>query len=75
MVNLSNLKLTGTISPAFAKLTDLRKLYLDDNNLMGKIPEGLTILPELEVVNVSNKLPCRKYSQILTKRQLYCHRQ
>ncbi|QHO09753.1 Receptor-like kinase, putative [Arachis hypogaea] len=54
MVNLSNLKLTGTISPAFANLTDLRELYLDGNNLTGEIPEGLTTLPELEVVNVSN---------------------
>ncbi|XLR63498.1 hypothetical protein S83_014170 [Arachis hypogaea] len=54
MVNLSNLKLTGTISPAFANLTDLRKLYLDGNNLTGEIPEGLTTLHELEVVNVSN---------------------
>ncbi|XLR63502.1 hypothetical protein S83_014174 [Arachis hypogaea] len=54
MVNLSNLKLTGTISPAFANLIDLRELYLDGNNLTGEIPEGLTTLPELEVVNVSN---------------------
>ncbi|KAL1361289.1 hypothetical protein AAHE18_04G242900 [Arachis hypogaea] len=54
MVNLSNLKLTGTISPAFANLTDLRELYLDGNNLTGEIPEGLTTLPELEVMNVSN---------------------
>ncbi|XP_057754429.1 receptor-like kinase TMK2 [Arachis stenosperma] len=54
MVNLSNLKLTGTISPAFTNLTDLRELYLDGNNLTGEIPEGLTTLPELEVVNVSN---------------------
>ncbi|KAL1361291.1 hypothetical protein AAHE18_04G243100 [Arachis hypogaea] len=54
MVNLSNLKLTGTISPVFANLTNLRELYLDGNNLTGEIPEGLTTLHELEVVNVSN---------------------
>ncbi|XP_020997013.2 receptor-like kinase TMK4 isoform X8 [Arachis duranensis] len=54
MVNLSNLKLTGTISPAFANLTDLRELHLDGNNLTGEIPQGLATLPELEVVNVSN---------------------
>ncbi|XLU54090.1 hypothetical protein S245_048738, partial [Arachis hypogaea] len=54
IVNLSNLKLTGTISPAFANLTDLRKLYLDDNNLTGEIPQRLTTLPKFEVVNVSN---------------------
>ncbi|XP_025644917.2 receptor protein kinase TMK1-like [Arachis hypogaea] len=54
MVNLSNLKLTGTISPAFANLTDLWKLYLDGNNLTGEIPQRLTSLHELEVVDVSN---------------------
>ncbi|MED6217370.1 hypothetical protein PIB30_016994 [Stylosanthes scabra] len=54
MVNLSNLKLTGTISSAFANLTDLRELYLNGNNLTGEIPDGLTSLPQLELVNVSN---------------------
>ncbi|MED6138579.1 hypothetical protein PIB30_075571 [Stylosanthes scabra] len=54
MVNLSNLNLTGTISPAFANLTDLLELYLNGNNLTGEIPDGLTSLPQLELVNVSN---------------------
>ncbi|MED6169438.1 hypothetical protein PIB30_021236 [Stylosanthes scabra] len=53
-VNLSNLKLTGTISSAFANLTDLQELYLDGNNLTGEIPEPLTSLPQLELLNVSN---------------------
>ncbi|MED6217372.1 hypothetical protein PIB30_016996 [Stylosanthes scabra] len=53
-VNLSNLNLTGTISPAFANLTYLQGLYLDGNNLTGEIPELLTSLHQLELLNVSN---------------------
>ena len=53
-VNLAKQNLTGTISPAFANLTDLRNLYLNDNNLGGSMPEGLTNLAQLEVLDVSN---------------------
>ena len=53
-VNLGKLDLNGTISRAFANLTDLRNLYLNDNNLNGSIPESLTSLPQLEVLDVSN---------------------
>ncbi|XP_061350612.1 receptor-like kinase TMK4 [Gastrolobium bilobum] len=53
-VNLAKQNLTGTISPAFANLTDLRNLFLNDNNLVGSIPWSLTTLPQLEVLDVSN---------------------
>ncbi|RYR74994.1 hypothetical protein Ahy_A02g009705 [Arachis hypogaea] len=53
-VNLTNLNLTGTISPAFANLTDLEELYLVENNLNGSIPESLTTLPQLKILDVSN---------------------
>ncbi|XP_027336858.1 receptor-like kinase TMK4 [Abrus precatorius] len=53
-VNLAKQNLTGTISPAFANLTDLRNLYLDHNNLVGSIPGSLTSLPQLEVFDVSD---------------------
>ena len=53
-VNLAKQNLTGTISPAFADLTDLRNLYLNDNKLGGSIPGGLTSLAQLEVLDVSN---------------------
>ncbi|KAL2332621.1 hypothetical protein Fmac_013834 [Flemingia macrophylla] len=53
-VNLAKQNLTGTISPAFANLTDLRNLYLNGNNLEGSIPGGFTNLTELEVLDVSN---------------------
>ncbi|KAK7379624.1 hypothetical protein VNO80_05088 [Phaseolus coccineus] len=53
-VNLVNQNLTGTISPAFANLTDLRNLYLNNNSLGGSIPGGLTNLAQLEVLDVSN---------------------
>ncbi|PKI70248.1 hypothetical protein CRG98_009380 [Punica granatum] len=44
----------GTISPAFAKLTSLRTLLLNNNNLTGSIPESLTTLSSLQVLDVSN---------------------
>ncbi|XP_027924665.1 receptor-like kinase TMK4 [Vigna unguiculata] len=53
-VNLAKQNLTGTISPAFANLTDLRNLYLNDNHLGGSIPGGLTNLAQLEVLDVTN---------------------
>lgn len=53
-VNLAKQNLTGTISPAFGNLTDLRNLYLGGNNLSGSIPGSLTGLAQLEVFDVSN---------------------
>ncbi|MED6126659.1 hypothetical protein PIB30_080553 [Stylosanthes scabra] len=53
-VNLSKLKLTGVISPAFGDLTDLWYLYLDGNDLRGLIPQILSNLPHLKVLDVSN---------------------
>ncbi|XP_061369164.1 receptor-like kinase TMK4 [Gastrolobium bilobum] len=53
-VLLAKQNLAGTISAAFANLTDLRNLFLNDNNLVGSIPGSLTTLPQLEVLDVSN---------------------
>ena len=61
-LNLTKLNLTGTISTAFGNLTDLWYLYMDGNNLMGSIPESLTTLSQLKVLDVSNN----NHSQIFT---------
>lgn len=53
-VTLSKQHFTGTISPAFANLTSLKNLLLNDNNLSGSIPPSLTALPQLQVLDVSN---------------------
>ncbi|KAJ6434293.1 hypothetical protein OIU84_017905 [Salix udensis] len=53
-VNLAKQQFTGIISPSFAKLSSLRILYLNENNLTGSIPDSLTKLPELETLDVSN---------------------
>lgn len=53
-VNLGRQHFSGTISPAFANLTSLRNLYLNENNLTGSIPESLTTLPQLQVLDVTN---------------------
>ncbi|KAL3726529.1 hypothetical protein ACJRO7_031430 [Eucalyptus globulus] len=53
-VTFSEWGFSGTISPAFANLTLLRTLLLNDNNLTGSIPESLTTLTQLQVLDVSN---------------------
>ncbi|KAK7247042.1 hypothetical protein RIF29_41918 [Crotalaria pallida] len=53
-LNFGKQGLQGTISPAFAKLVDLRSLYLNGNNLTGSIPESLTSLPQLLTLDVSD---------------------
>ncbi|XAR62523.1 Non-specific serine/threonine protein kinase [Bertholletia excelsa] len=54
IVNFAKQGFTGMISPAFANLTTLRSLYLNDNNLTGSIPESLTTLVSLQTLDVSN---------------------
>ncbi|EEF32146.1 protein binding protein, putative [Ricinus communis] len=71
IVNFGKLHLTGTISTAFAKLTGLRDLFLNDNNLTGPIPDSLTKLTQLQVLDVSNnnltgKIPSFRFSVNLT---------
>ncbi|KAL3726574.1 hypothetical protein ACJRO7_031472 [Eucalyptus globulus] len=53
-VTFSKRGFSGTISPAFANLTSLRTLLLNDNDLTGSIPESLTTLTQLQALDVSN---------------------
>lgn len=54
MIFLNNASLSGTISPAIANLTELRKLQLANNSLTGEIPDALKTLPELVLLDVRN---------------------
>ncbi|KAK6930663.1 Leucine-rich repeat [Dillenia turbinata] len=54
VVNFAKQQFNGTISPAFANLTSLKSLYLNDNNITGPIPQSLTTLPQLTTLDVSN---------------------
>jgi hypothetical protein len=53
-LGLTNYNLSGTISPAIANLTGLRKLDLAGNRLTGEIPDALAALPNLVLVDVRN---------------------
>ncbi|WOH08387.1 hypothetical protein DCAR_0727826 [Daucus carota subsp. sativus] len=54
VLNFPKQHFSGTISPAFANLTSLRNLLLNENDLTGVIPEILTTLNQLVVLDVSN---------------------
>ncbi|KAL8515869.1 hypothetical protein ACS0TY_014533 [Phlomoides rotata] len=54
IVNMPRQGLLGSISPAFGNLISLRNLVLNDNNLTGVIPNVLTTLPQLQILDVSN---------------------
>ncbi|KAL6532123.1 Receptor-like kinase tmk4 [Orobanche gracilis] len=54
VVNMARQGFSGTISPAFANLTYLRNLVLNNNNLSGEIPSALTSLPQLQIVDLSS---------------------
>ncbi|KAL5784278.1 hypothetical protein ACOSQ2_006670 [Xanthoceras sorbifolium] len=53
-INLANKHLEGTISPAYANLTALKSLYLQQNNLTCPIPDSLTKIATLQTIDVSN---------------------
>lgn len=54
IVNFGKQNWTGIISPAFANLTGLKSLLLNDNKLVGPIPQTLTGLKQLQHLDVSN---------------------
>ncbi|XP_073065817.1 receptor protein kinase TMK1-like [Primulina eburnea] len=54
VVNFHRMNLRGTISPNFSQITTLQRLILSDNFLTGVIPNELTNLPDLTVLDVSD---------------------
>ncbi|KAL3616315.1 hypothetical protein CASFOL_039705 [Castilleja foliolosa] len=54
IVNFGKQNWTGMISPAYASLTGLKSLFLNDNHLFGTIPPSLTGLTQLQMLDLSN---------------------
>ncbi|KAK7272970.1 hypothetical protein RIF29_14015 [Crotalaria pallida] len=75
VVNLAKQNLTGTISPAFSSLTDLRMLDLSGNYLSGSILVSLTTMPQLEALDVSNNNLSRSCSQVSTMGEVKYYRE
>ena len=58
-INFAEQYFSGTISSSFANLTSLRNLFLNGNNSTGSIPDSLSSLTQLKVLDVS-KVKIRK---------------
>lgn len=54
VVNFGKQHWSGSISPAFANLTSLSTLLLNDNDLSGTLPDSLKTLKALHTLDVSN---------------------
>ncbi|XP_024969693.1 putative receptor-like protein kinase At3g47110 [Cynara cardunculus var. scolymus] len=53
-LDLSNLHITGLVSPYIGNLSFLRSLQLQDNHFQGKLPETITNLFRLRLLNISS---------------------
>ncbi|KAI3758837.1 hypothetical protein L6452_06409 [Arctium lappa] len=53
-LDLSNLHITGLVSPHIGNLSFLRSLQLQDNQFHGKLPETITNLFRLRLLNISS---------------------
>ena len=57
VLDLEGVNLTGSIPESFGNLTELRRLYLDENGLTGPLPAGFGKLSKLQYASlVDNKL-------------------
>ncbi|KAL0286382.1 UNVERIFIED_CONTAM: Receptor-like kinase TMK4 [Sesamum angustifolium] len=54
VINFGKQSWIGIISPAYANLTTLKSLLLNDNKLEGVIPTSLTSLKQLQTLDLSN---------------------
>ncbi|SFE63616.1 gliding motility-associated C-terminal domain-containing protein [Thermoflexibacter ruber] len=52
-LNLSGLRLNGTLSDSIGNLTELTVLNLSNNSLRGAVPNGITRLTKLVTLNIS----------------------
>ncbi|CAL0314907.1 unnamed protein product [Lupinus luteus] len=54
VINFQHMGFSGNISPKFASLTSVTKLFFANNSLTGIIPSELTTMPLLKELDVSN---------------------
>jgi len=60
-IDLRNRLSSGSISPAFSKLSSLVNLTLANNNLTGSIPQSLTTLPQIHLLDISDNICLDKF--------------
>lgn len=53
-INLSNMSLSGTLSPYLGAITFLKSVDLSNNLFTGPIPDDLTLATHLEILNLAN---------------------
>ncbi|KAG7360785.1 RHS repeat-associated core domain containing protein [Nitzschia inconspicua] len=52
-LNLGNNELTGTVPPTVSDMALLKQLYLNDNNMYGNLPESISIMTNLNILDIS----------------------
>lgn len=70
-LELESYRFSGSISPAFSKLTSLVNLTLAGNNLTGFIPDSLTTLPHLQLLDISHNNLSGKIPNFSSKVKLF----
>ena len=71
-LDISNLKLNGTLSPQIGFLTNLQNLSLQDNYFYGHVPSSLPLLTKLQYLDLSDNSFSGPLSLFVNMSELRC---